>query len=81
MPLTNASITDAVFEVEKSATAAEVNDLLRAAAGSDLKGILQARSRAPLQRCMWSAAHVFFGGAHVHRDAFCASTVHHKRQM
>ena len=70
MPLTNASITDAVFEVEKSATAAEVNDLLRAAAGSDLKGILQARSRAVPQRCMWSAARVLFDAAHVHRDVF-----------
>jgi Glyceraldehyde 3-phosphate dehydrogenase, C-terminal domain len=43
VPLTNASITAAVFEVEKTVTAEEVNELLRAAARSHLKDILQAR--------------------------------------
>ncbi|KAG7667529.1 hypothetical protein Ndes2526B_g03529 [Nannochloris sp. 'desiccata'] len=41
VPLTNASITDCVFEVNKETTAEEVNALLKAAAQEgDLKGIL-----------------------------------------
>lgn len=40
VPLTNASLTDAVFEVQKSTTAEEVNDLFKAAAQSSLAGIL-----------------------------------------
>ena len=40
VPLANASLTDCVFEVERATTAEEVNALLKAAAGSDLAGIL-----------------------------------------
>ena len=40
VPLLNASLTDCVFEVERATTAEEVNALLRAAAESDLKGVL-----------------------------------------
>lgn len=40
VPLTNASITDCVFEVEKKTTKEEVNELLRAAAEGPLRGIL-----------------------------------------
>ena len=40
VPLANASLTDCVFEVERATSAAEVNALLKAAAGSDLAGIL-----------------------------------------
>ena len=40
MPLTNASLTDCVFEVEKATTKEEVNALLNAAADGPLKGIL-----------------------------------------
>jgi len=40
VPLANASITDCVFEVEKPTTAEAVNQLLKAAADSELKGIL-----------------------------------------
>ncbi len=40
MPLQNASITDAVFEVERATTAEEVNDLFRQSSESMLKGIL-----------------------------------------
>lgn len=40
VPLLNASLTDAVFEVQKPTTVAEVNDLFRRAAESELKGIL-----------------------------------------
>ncbi|MDO6446458.1 ArsJ-associated glyceraldehyde-3-phosphate dehydrogenase [Colwellia sp. 1_MG-2023] len=40
VPLTNASITDCVFEVEKNTTVEEVNQLLKAAADNELKGIL-----------------------------------------
>lgn len=40
VPLTNASITDCVFEVEKKTTKDEVNELLRTAAEGSLKGIL-----------------------------------------
>ncbi|MGH8479508.1 MAG: ArsJ-associated glyceraldehyde-3-phosphate dehydrogenase [Gammaproteobacteria bacterium] len=39
-PLLNASITDAVFEVERATTSEEVNALFRRASNSTLKGIL-----------------------------------------
>lgn len=40
VPLTNASLTDCVFEVERATNVEEVNDLLKAAAENELKGIL-----------------------------------------
>jgi glyceraldehyde 3-phosphate dehydrogenase len=40
VPLTNASLTDAVFEVARETTVGEVNGLLRAAAEGPLAGIL-----------------------------------------
>ena len=40
VPLLNASLTDAVFEVARPTTIAEVNDLLRVAADGPLAGIL-----------------------------------------
>lgn len=40
VPLLNASLTDAVFEVKRATSVAEVNQLFQAAAASDLKGIL-----------------------------------------
>ena len=40
VPLLNASLTDAVFEVERPTCVEEVNDLLAAAAGGPLDGIL-----------------------------------------
>jgi glyceraldehyde 3-phosphate dehydrogenase len=40
VPLLNASITDAVFEVERRTTAAEVNELFRTAANGPLGRIL-----------------------------------------
>ena len=40
VPLLNASLTDAVFEVARPTTIAEVNALMRAAAEGDLAGIL-----------------------------------------
>jgi glyceraldehyde 3-phosphate dehydrogenase len=40
VPLTNASLTDCVFEVERATTAEEVNQLLKTAAEGELKGIL-----------------------------------------
>jgi glyceraldehyde 3-phosphate dehydrogenase len=41
VPLTNSSITDAVFEVETATTAEEVNAMMVAASEGDLKGILR----------------------------------------
>ncbi|HTO03263.1 MAG TPA: ArsJ-associated glyceraldehyde-3-phosphate dehydrogenase, partial [Opitutus sp.] len=40
VPLLNASLTDCVFKVKRKTTAAEVNELLKAAADGPLKGIL-----------------------------------------
>ncbi|QSX33338.1 ArsJ-associated glyceraldehyde-3-phosphate dehydrogenase [Shewanella avicenniae] len=40
VPLANASLTDCVFELERSVTEAEVNALLKDAAAGELKGIL-----------------------------------------
>lgn len=40
VPLTNASLTDCVFEVERTTTVDEVNALLKAAAEGPLRGIL-----------------------------------------
>lgn len=40
VPLANASLTDCVFELERSVTEAEVNALLQSAAVGELKGIL-----------------------------------------
>ncbi|MFC2972468.1 ArsJ-associated glyceraldehyde-3-phosphate dehydrogenase [Azotobacter bryophylli] len=40
VPLTNASLTDCVFEVERATTVEEVNRLLKGAAEGELKGIL-----------------------------------------
>ena len=45
VPLTNASLTDCVFEVERSTTVEEVNDLLRTAAEGELNGILGYETR------------------------------------
>jgi glyceraldehyde 3-phosphate dehydrogenase len=45
VPLTNASITDCVFEVKRATTAEEVNGLLSAAAAGPLKGILGFETR------------------------------------
>ena len=40
IPLTNASLTDCVFEVEKATDRETVNELLKEAAEGELKGIL-----------------------------------------
>ncbi len=40
VPLANASITDCVFEVSRATSAEEINNLMRAAAENELKGIL-----------------------------------------
>ncbi|SHE55772.1 glyceraldehyde 3-phosphate dehydrogenase [Microbulbifer donghaiensis] len=40
VPLANASLTDCVFEVERSTSVEEVNHLFKAAADNELKGIL-----------------------------------------
>ena len=40
VPLTNASLTDCVFEVERPTTVDEVNAMLKAAADGELSGIL-----------------------------------------
>lgn len=45
VPLLNASLTDCVFEVERSTTVEEVNAMLRAAADGPLKGILGFEAR------------------------------------
>lgn len=45
VPLTNASLTDCVFEVERPTTAEEVNDALRKAAEGELAGILGYEAR------------------------------------
>jgi glyceraldehyde 3-phosphate dehydrogenase len=45
VPLLNASLTDCVFELARSTTASEVNGCLRAAAESELRGILGFESR------------------------------------
>ena len=45
VPLTNASITDCVFEVERPTSAEEVNAALRAAAEGELAGILGFETR------------------------------------
>ncbi|MDR6993123.1 ArsJ-associated glyceraldehyde-3-phosphate dehydrogenase [Luteimonas sp. 3794] len=45
VPLTNASLTDCVFEVERATTVDEVNGLLRAAAEGGLAGILGFETR------------------------------------
>ena len=45
VPLLNASITDAVFEMQRPVTAEEVNDLFREAGHSYLKGILGVEER------------------------------------
>jgi glyceraldehyde 3-phosphate dehydrogenase len=45
VPLANASLTDAVFEVERATTAEEVNALFQAAAEGPLKGILGYETR------------------------------------
>jgi glyceraldehyde 3-phosphate dehydrogenase len=45
VPLTNASLTDCVFEVERATTVEEVNDLLRIAAEGPLQGILGFETR------------------------------------
>lgn len=41
MPLTNSSLTDAVFEVEQDTTAEEVNELLTESSNTYLKNILR----------------------------------------
>jgi glyceraldehyde 3-phosphate dehydrogenase len=50
VPLLNASITDAVFEMERPTTVEEVNGLFRAAAAGELQGILGYEER-PLVSC------------------------------
>jgi glyceraldehyde 3-phosphate dehydrogenase len=45
VPLANASLTDAVFEVKRETTVEEVNALLKAAAEGPLKGILGFETR------------------------------------
>lgn len=45
VPLTNASLTDCVFEVERATTVGEVNNLLKAAVESELAGILGFETR------------------------------------
>ncbi len=45
VPLTNASLTDCVFEVERATTVEQVNDLLRIAAEGELAGILGYETR------------------------------------
>ena len=45
VPLTNASLTDCVFEVERATTVDEVNALLRSSAEGELKGILGYETR------------------------------------
>ena len=45
VPLTNASLTDCVFEVQRPTSAEEVNQLLKAAADGELRGILGYESR------------------------------------
>ncbi len=45
VPLANASLTDCVFEVVRTTTAEEVNQLLKAAADGELKGILGYEAR------------------------------------
>jgi glyceraldehyde 3-phosphate dehydrogenase len=50
VPLLNASITDAVFEMERPTTVEEVNGLFKAASEGDLKGILGYEER-PLVSC------------------------------
>ena len=45
VPLTNASLTDAVFEVKQATTAEEVNKLLKAAAEGELKGVMAYEER------------------------------------
>jgi len=45
VPLTNASLTDCVFEVERPTTVEEVNGMLRAAAEGELSGILGFETR------------------------------------
>ena len=45
VPLTNASLTDCVFEVERATTVEEVNGLLKAASEGELKGILGFETR------------------------------------
>ncbi len=45
VPLLTGSLTDCVFELERSVTAVEVNDVLRAAAEGPLRGILGVEER------------------------------------
>jgi len=45
VPLTNASLTDCVFEVDRATTVDEVNTLLRTAAEGELRGILGYETR------------------------------------
>ncbi|QIR16018.1 ArsJ-associated glyceraldehyde-3-phosphate dehydrogenase [Shewanella aestuarii] len=45
VPLTNASLTDCVFEVERKTDVAEVNQLLKQAADNELSGILGYETR------------------------------------
>lgn len=46
VPLSNASLTDCVFEVQRPTTVAEVNAMLKAAAEGELRGILGYEERA-----------------------------------
>ena len=51
VPLTNSSLTDAVFEVERETTAEEVNQLLTEASDTSLKNILRVRQSDHLFTC------------------------------
>ena len=52
VPLTNSSLTDAVFEVEQDTTAEEVNELLTEASNTYLKNILRVRHQSWACSCM-----------------------------
>ena len=45
VPLLNASLTDAVFEMQQKVTAEQVNQLFREAAANELQGILGVEER------------------------------------
>lgn len=53
VPLTNSSLTDAVFEVERDTTAEEVNQLLSEASDTYLKNILRVRHAASAGCTPW----------------------------
>lgn len=50
VPLLNASLTDAVFELEQTVSAEEVNAAFETAAGGDLRG---SSATKPGRWCRW----------------------------